>query len=195
MSHERECQFQADEEFVTRFFCFEETEELLPAEEFVSPEELLPSADQHWEVQDGREFFGYTKTEESWPMVDFFEPAPLVCRVRDRLVAHAVVTERRVKDRRQRQIAAQSFVFAMLMVISPWVSWNIINQSAVKEMHALLYEVVSPRPRMVIASRSASPREHDPEQELIDRLAHQRRQILYSLPAMATPALVTSQYW
>lgn len=125
----------------------------------------------------------------------FFEPAPLVCRVRDRLVAHAVVTERRVKDRRQRQIAAQSFVFAMLMVISPWVSWNIINQSAVKEMHALLYEVVSPRPRMVIASRSASPREHDPEQELIDRLAHQRRQILYSLPAMATPALVTSQYW
>lgn len=124
-----------------------------------------------------------------------FEPAPLVCRVRDRLVAHAVVTERRVKDRRQRQIAAQSFVFAMLMVISPWVSWNIINQSAVKEMHALLYEVVSPRPRMVIASRSASPREHDPEQELIDRLAHQRRQILYSLPAMATPALVTSQYW
>ncbi|QDV30275.1 hypothetical protein Spb1_22040 [Planctopirus ephydatiae] len=195
MSHERECQFQADEEFVTRFFCFEEIEELLPAEEFVSPEELLPSADQHWEVQDGREFFGYTKTEESWPMVDFFEPAPLVCRVRDRLVAHAVVTERRVKDRRQRQIAAQSFVFAMLMVISPWVSWNIINQSAVKEMHALLYEVVSPRPRMVIASRSASPREHDPEQELIDRLAHQRRQILYSLPAMATPALVTSQYW
>lgn len=71
MSHERECQFQADEEFVTRFFCFEEIEELLPAEEFVSPEELLPSADQHWEVQDGREFFGYTKTEESWPMVDF----------------------------------------------------------------------------------------------------------------------------
>ncbi len=200
MSHERECQFKADEEFVTRFFCFEEIEELLPAKEFVSPEELPPGtnqdwADQNWERQDGREFFRCTKPEESSPLVDFFEPAPLVRRVRDRLVAHAVVTERRVKDRRQRQIAAQSFVFAMLMVISPWISWNIINQSAVKEMQALLYEVVSPRPRMVIASRSVSPREHDPEQELIDRLDHQRRQILYSLPAMATPALVTTQRW
>ncbi|ADG67292.1 hypothetical protein Plim_1458 [Planctopirus limnophila DSM 3776] len=203
MSHERGCQFQADEEFVRRFFCFEEIEELPPAEEFVSPEELLPGtnqnwadhhwADQHWEVRDGREFFLCTKPEESLPLVDFFEPAPLVRRVRDRLVAHAVVTERRVKDRRQRQIAAQSFVFAMLMVISPWVSWNLINQSAFKEVQSLLCEAMAPRHRMVIASRSVTSREHDPEQELIDRLAHQRRQILFSLPALATPALVTSR--
>lgn len=198
MSHERGCQFQADEEFVTRFFCFEEIEELLPAEDFVSPEELLPGADQHWadqhwEGQDGREFFRCTKPEESLPLVDFFEPAPLVRRVRDRLVAHAVVTERRVKDRRQRQIAAQSFVFAMLMVISPWVSWNLINQLAFKEVQSLLCEAMAPRHRMVIASRSVTSREHDPEQELIDRLAHQRRQILFSLPAMVTPVLVTSR--
>ncbi len=193
MSHERECQFQADEEFVRRFFCFEEIEELLPAEEFVSPEELLLGVDQHWQAQDEREFFGCTKPEESLPLVDFFEPAPLVRRVRDRLVAHAVVTERRVKDRRQRQIAAQSFVFAMLMVISPCVSWNLINQSAFKEVQSLLCEAMAPRKRMVIASRSVTSREHDPEQELIDRLAHQRRQILFSLPAMATPALVTSR--
>ena len=181
MSHERENLFSADEEFVTRFFCLGETDE------------LTPRVDSAWEAEGGCSAWSDMEVAESLLVAEVFEPEPLARNMRDRLVAHTVVSERRAKDRRQSQTALQSFVFGLLMLISPWISWNIVNQSTFQEVRLLLCEAMISQPRMALVNVRFTRNGNDPEQEFIDQLANNRERILFSLPGMVAPTLGSVQ--
>lgn len=113
------------------------------------------------------------------------DPSPIEKSVHDRLVAQAVVTERRGRDHARRQIAIQSLTVACLLLISPVVSWGLSREVPWGELRTLLAEAMAVKPKPGLALMMSSAGNIDPDQELIERLQVIRQRVLHALPAMA----------